>query len=100
MIFSDKVKLLKVDEVIEALREAEKIKGGPVFTVDIYKTHLKMNPDVPPVPWLTLGVLYDLFRTDQVLADMELNKWTLNPELQSSEGNKTDYEVYSDRFRR
>jgi len=42
--------------------------------------------------------LNDVYRNDECLADREMNRVSLNKDLQSREGNETEYELFSDRF--
>ena len=65
--------------MIEALREAEKIKGTPPYTIEVYLILCASNPQLRT--YSTLLALQDLFRDDQVLADDALDRWSLNPQM-------------------
>jgi len=40
----------------------------------------------------------DLFKNDEILSDKCMDRLSVNVDLQSREGNETDYELFSDRF--
>ena len=44
--------------------------------------------------------LQDIYKKDEVLADYEHNLWTLNPTLQSTAENPSQFELFSDRIHR
>merc|ERR1712226_776254 len=46
------------------------------------------------------GSLYELWRNDEILADREAVRYSLNPTIQRTETNATEFELYSDRHNR
>mmetsp|Transcript_22321 Transcript_22321/g.27397 ORF Transcript_22321/g.27397 Transcript_22321/m.27397 type:complete len:92 (-) Transcript_22321:1229-1504(-) len=81
---------------MSALRAAEEQKGSPPYVVDIMYA---WNSFMPKLSQFHMFVgLQDLYRNDEVLADLNNERFTLNRALQSTAENKTEYELYSDRF--
>ena len=88
---------------IEALRKAEQKKadGEPPFVLEIAAEWSSLIPMMSPLH-LLVGLL-DVYRNDEVLADLEHNRFSLNPKHQSSRllastGESTEFELYSDRI--
>lgn len=81
-----------------ALQMAEQKKGGPPYVIEIAAEWSSLVP-MTTIFHLFVGLL-DVFRNDEVLADYECNKFTLNPNLQSKVGRPSEYELYSDRIAR
>ena len=60
-----------------ALQMAEQKKGGPPYVIEIAAEWSSLVP-MMSIFHLFVGLL-DVFRNDEVLADYECNKFTLNP---------------------
>ena len=46
------------------------------------------------------GSLYELWRNDEILADREAVRYSLNKAIQRTKTNETEFELYSDRHDR
>ena len=44
--------------------------------------------------------LMDIYRNDEILADAELNHYSINRHMQDTHDNPTGFELYSDRIKR
>ena len=44
--------------------------------------------------------LYNFYKDDLVLADREMNQFSLNPALQRNDSNNSSFELFSDRMQR
>lgn len=66
-----------------ALRRAEAEKGSPPYVVEIARAWNSLIPMVAPL--LMLVGLMDLYRNDELLADLPFHRFTLNPAQQSTE---------------
>ena len=81
---------------LTAVRRAEAALGRPPYLIEIIP---HWNSWIPMLSQFHLFVgLQDCFRNDEVLADVENLHFTLNPALQSTADNPTEYELFSDRF--
>ena len=47
-----------------------------------------------------MGILADMYRNDELLADREQCYWSVNEENQSKFEKQTEFELYSDRMKR
>lgn len=66
--------------------------------VDIYREWVQMGYS-PIKPFIvTVFCMHDLFYNDEVLADEQLNRFSLNPEMQHTDENETKFRLYSDYF--
>ena len=83
---------------MDALRRAEAQKGAPVYLCEVSQAWNSLMPKVA-TPFILAG-LQDLYRNDEVLCDLEINLFTLNPEHQRTEDNGKVFEVFSDRMAR
>ena len=80
------------------IRKLEAELGRPVYFVEIYQGLIQ---EYGPQALKEARVdAFNLFKDDLVLCDAEMNLYTLNPELQSTDQNPTDYELCSDRIER
>lgn len=88
-------------QTLTALEEAERVHGGPVTYLQIYKVYVGMDHYRIPLvfPAIVLFALLDLYMDDRVLADKEVLHFSLIPEMQHREDSQTDYMLYSDRIR-
>ena len=77
---------------------AEQKKGGPPYVIEIAAKWISLVP-MMSIFHLFVGLL-DVFRNDEVLADYECNKFTLNPNHQSKADKPSEFELYSDRMAR
>ena len=64
-----------------ALRLAEQEKGGPVIMPDIVRAYRKISKFPLFSPQLIFFCLWDLYWNDMILADKELNRYSLNAAL-------------------
>jgi hypothetical protein len=64
---------------MEALRRAEEKKGSPPFVMEIAQEWSSMIPMLAPL-FLLMG-LQDLFKNDEVLTNINNERWTLRREL-------------------
>ena len=68
--------------------------------VEIYAVFVETS-GFPPVPiFFIMQALYDLWANDEILCDKELNRMSVNPFLQKTPDNESEYELFSDRFER
>ena len=81
--------------VFRAIQAAEAERGGPAYAVDVGRNWSSVLPMLSPFH-LLMG-LQDLYRNDEVLADLALERYTTRVEHQNREGHETEYELYSDR---
>lgn len=81
---------------MDALRRAEEKKGSPPYVIEIIQEWSSIIPMLAPF-FLLMG-LQDLQKNDECLTDITNERWTLKPELQSTEDNPTDFMLFSDRF--
>lgn len=65
--------------VKRALYIAEVENEGPVYLVDIYRAWLKISYFLLRGHFVVLGVLTDLYKNDEILADEKWEKFSLNP---------------------
>ena len=87
------------ESVLNALTICEQEKGRSVYLVEVCQVHKRVSW------WFTfggmvIGALYELFRNDQILGDKELTRWSVNPDIQRTVKNPTEFELYSDRHER
>ena len=86
--------------VKNALRRAELFKGAPVNNVEIYRELLQMEntEEITKTIQTTVLHLYEMYRTDQILADHELNYFSLRVEHQKQKDYNTGFDLCSDRM--
>ena len=83
---------------LAALKNAEQLKGQPVYVLDVFHAQVHEGPKMKDFYLFT--ALQDLYRNDELLADRAMERFSFNPEVQSTEKNVTEYELFSDRFTR
>ena len=66
-----------VKAVIQATKNAENLKQGPVFVLDVQKAFVKINQGNSSALDIK-NVLYDLHRNDKILADEEMNRFSFD----------------------
>jgi len=89
------------EKALWAIKVAEEERGSPGYLPDIRRAINQRNHLIGPGSPLFRSALMDLYRNDQVLCDREMDRFTLNPEMQHKEGvNETGFELHSDRFTR
>ena len=81
---------------MEALRRAEEKLGRPPYINEIAAEWSSMIPMLAGF-FIMVG-LNDLFKNDEILADLMHNRFSLNPERQSTAAMTTEFELFSDRF--
>ena len=67
--------------VKRAIIIAEEKKGGPVYLVDVYREWLKITYMVWKRYDVINGCFVDLFKNDEILANVEFNMFSCNPDL-------------------
>ena len=98
--------MLKNDAVLLALECAEQMKGRPVHILDIQKELIELQqkgrimlPDLADFANTTLfRFIFDLVRNDQILSDKMMEYFSIDPLNQCTEGNRTKFELCSDRL--
>ena len=81
---------------LEALRRAEEKTGRPPFVLEVSQ---EWNSMIPKIATMIVHIgLQDLIRNDEIMADPNHERFTLNPGMQSTESNPTDFMLFSDRF--
>jgi hypothetical protein len=65
----------------QALKLAEKEKGGPVNIADVTRAYRKLTKLPLFSPYMLWFNMHELYWDDKILADREVNRWTLNPAL-------------------
>ena len=81
---------------MDALRRAEEKKGSPPYVLEIEREWSSMIPMLAGF-FLMMG-LQELQKNDECLSDINNERWSLRPELQSTKENPTDFMLFSDRF--
>ena len=83
-----------------AVQEAETRKQGPVYVIDIYKILQPARGIMDPSKGLRYPelqrILQDLYREDAILADKELNRYSLEARQQDSSIRRTPFTLCSD----
>ena len=69
-----------------------------MYTVEVAREFRSLYPNMGTL--IIMACLQELYKKDEVLADYEINKWTLNPSHQSTAENPTQFEIFSDRIHR
>ena len=92
-----------VNSVINSLSRAEQRKMAPVYFLEIYKVYkaLYENQEDAHENKAMLKVkqvLVDLYRNDQVLADREIHRFSVQNSNQNSRKNISDFDLCSDRL--
>ena len=82
----------------EALFLSEKEKGSPVYLTEIYQYAYPRSwrPILPKD--LFILALEDLYYNDEILADKDFHKYSIDPAQQHTEDNPTGMRLYSDYF--
>jgi len=86
------------ERVLAAIRHAEMERGEPPFLADVYRSMSKVSSLPRPNFYDMFFAFNDVYRNDECLTNTEIDRVSLNKDLQSREGNKTKYELFSDRF--
>lgn len=69
------------EQLIDTIRNLEESKGRPVYFIEIWQS--MKQPDSIEFE------VFELFKDDRVLADLEMNLFSLNQSLQRTEANQT-----------
>jgi hypothetical protein len=83
--------------VYRAMMHAEQQKGGPVTYPDVVRSYKQIVSTPLLSPYLIHLVMEDYYRDDMVLADREIDRYSLNPKMQHTNDNPTGYHLFSDR---
>ena len=89
--------MLLVDSVFNAIRNAEAKKKSPVYLIEIYKA-FKSEDSTDLSLSAFKDIVFDLFRNDQVLANQEMTKFSLQIQNQNQIQSPTEYNLCSDWF--
>ena len=73
---------MHVDSVFEAIRNAEAYKKSPVYLNEIYKA-FKLDVSNELSFNRVKNIVFDLFRNDQILANQEMTKYSLQIQNQN-----------------
>jgi len=83
--------------VLRAIRHAEEKRGSPPYIADIWRSLNEVTK--LRVALLVMAFAFcDLFKNDEILSDKCMDRLSVNVDLQSREGNETEYELFLDRF--
>ena len=93
---SERVAAVKQD-VFRAITLGEAELGKPLYYVEIVASFTKNIEEAASKVSLIQFSLVELFRDDKVLATKDMHKFSVNPAMQNTESNKTDYMLFSDR---
>ena len=66
---------------LRALQMAEEAMGRPVYTVEVFQVFKAQSWFPCLFPMMLFFPLQDLYRNDEVLADKELNLWSVNSNM-------------------
>ena len=89
--------MLLADSVFNAIRNAEAKKKSPVYLIEIYKV-FKSEDSTDLSLSAFKDIVFDLFRNDQVLANQEMTKFSLQIQNQNQIQSPTEFNLCSDWF--
>ena len=92
--------LTTLNDVKTAVQHAENQKKEPVYTVDIFRSVVKLGKFGSPSMIDIRRVLFDLYRADQILADEKLNKFSLDFINQHNPITPTGFDLCSERMQK
>ena len=84
----------------QAVHDAENKKQEPAYIVDIYRSVVDLGHFANPSITEVRKALFDLYRNDELLADEQMNRFTLEFETHERGLTSTGYESCSRRMER
>jgi len=83
---------------MSTISKLEVEKERPIYFVEVYQEMMR-DSDTDQMR-NSVQNIFNLFKDDKVLADAEMNLFSLNPELQRNQANDSKFELCSDRMER
>ena len=92
-----------LSSVLRAVHNAERRAKGPVYFIDVYKVWMVLNeseetPRGNDALWEVKRALIELFKSDQVLCDTEMNRFSVDCANQNTRKHKSEFDLCSDRL--
>ena len=80
------------------IKKTELEKGRPPYIIEIAQVMKRDSYFPVPNSMIVCIAIFDLYRNDEILCDRELTRASVNPEVQSTPVNQTEFELFSDRY--
>ena len=88
-------RILELEDIITTV---EREKGRPAYACELFQEHVaRVQPEDPTLSGPFRNELFALFKPDMVLADAEMNQYSMNPDLLKKD---SPFELCSDRIAR